>query len=144
MSMVLVPSPRHTSCFLAGSYRSISSVPTAIVDVWPVTLPLLHPPHPLPHPPGAAAVTKCRQVDAFSLSDNGVIADVEVRALVDPGQAFLRELFVHCTLNGLIDQLIRHRAAGAGEVYPLVGFVGRKVGAAVIVVMNILAVGASD
>src|SRR5208283_2434152 len=38
--------------------------------------------------PGAAAVTKCRQVDAFFLSDNGVIADVEIRTVVDPVRPF--------------------------------------------------------
>ena len=108
-----------------------------MVDVWPVTVPLLNPPQPPPHPHGPA-VTKCRQVDGFFLSDDGVIADVEIRTLFDPGQAFLRELFVHRTLDGLIDQLIRHRPAGAREVDPLVSFVGCKIRAVVVVVVNIL------
>jgi len=29
-----------------GSYRSTNSIPTGIVEVWPVTVPLSHPPHP--------------------------------------------------------------------------------------------------
>ena len=29
-----------------------------------------------------------------------MIADVEIRVLVDPGQTFLRELFVHYPLDG--------------------------------------------
>ncbi len=69
-----------------------------------------------------------------------MIADVEIRALVDPSRAFLRELFVQCTLNGLIDQLIRHRPTRTGEVYPLVGFVGPKFGAVIVVVVNILCI----
>jgi len=56
-----------------------------------------------------------------------VIAGVGIRTLFDPGQAFLLELFVHDTLNGLINQLIRHRPTGAREVDPLVSFVGSKV-----------------
>src|SRR5271166_417900 len=122
--MVLVPSPRQTSCFLAGSYRSMSSVPTGMVDVWPVTVALLNPPQPPPHPQGPPP------------SPN---AD-KIRTLVDPGQAFLRELFVHSPLNGLVDQLIRHRPARAREVDPLVSFVGSKVRAVVVVVVNILCI----
>src|SRR5271157_5667414 len=77
-------SDRNSGC-LAGYCSAIESAPTAAPS------------------PGAAAVTKCRQVDALFLSDNGVIADLEIRTLFHPAQAFLRELFVHCPLDGLVD-----------------------------------------
>src|SRR5208337_4438003 len=81
-------SDRNSGC-LASDCTAAESAPTAAPS------------------PRAAAVTKCRQVDAFFLPDNGAISDLEIRATVDPGQVFLRELFVDCTLNGLIDQLVR-------------------------------------
>jgi len=71
-----------------------------------------------------------------------VVADVKVRILFDPGETFLCELFVYCPLDGLLYQLIRNDAAL--NVDPLVGFLGRKVGPAVVVVVKILRVGAGD
>jgi hypothetical protein len=78
---------------LAGYCTAIESAPTA-------------------SPSPRSAVTKCRQVDAFFLPDNGVIADVEIRIL----------------------------AARARKVGPLVSFVGTKVRTAVVVVVNILCI----
>jgi hypothetical protein len=52
----------------------------------------------------------------------------------------LCELLFGCAFDGLVYQLIRHGAARNFD--PLVGFVRREIGASIIVVMNILAVGA--
>lgn len=43
--------------------------------------------------------------------DASIVADVKVRTLFDSDETFLCELFVDGPLNGLVDQLIRHRAA---------------------------------
>jgi hypothetical protein len=68
-----------------------------------------------------------------------VKSEKKIRA--DLGEAFLRKLFVDRPLNIPIDQLIRHAAR---EVDPLVSFVGRKIRASIIVVVDILTVGTSD
>src|SRR5271165_7188269 len=94
--------------------------------------------------PRVAAGAEGIQVDAFLLTKDGMVADLKVPVFFDPGKTFLCELFVHCALNVLVDQLIRHRAAGPRQVDPLVGLVAGKMCVAVIVVMNILAVSARD
>jgi len=71
-----------------------------------------------------------------------LVADVKVRVFFDPGETFLSELFVDGSLNVMVDQLIRDPAAR--DVDPLVRFVGRKIGASVIVVVNILPAGAGS
>ena len=59
-------SDRDGGC-LAGNCTATESAPTAARS------------------PRAAAVTKCRQVDGFLFIDDGVIGDVEIRTVVDPG-----------------------------------------------------------
>ena len=83
--------------------------------------------------------TRARQLQVLFLFDSSLVADVKVRAFIDPGETFFCELFINCLLNGLVDQLIRHRAVR--DVDPLVGFVAREVDASVL---NILAVGGHD
>ena len=50
--------------------------------------------------------------------NDGVVGDLEVPVLIDPGEPFLCELFVHCPLDCLVDQLVRHRTARAREFDP--------------------------
>jgi len=106
----------HSNCFcLAG--RGCSPIATASS-----------------HPP--------REVHALFLFDGSLVADITVCVLFDLGETFLCELFVNYPLSGLVDQLIRDYAAR--DVDLLVGFVGRIVGASVIIVVNLLPVGAGD
>ncbi len=135
-SMVLVASRRQISCFSPGSYRSTTSIPTGIVEVC-LGLDLR------PNLPTRAGSPCPSPTSSRSFPPNGnVVADVKVRILFDPGETFLCELFVYCPLDGLLYQLIRNDAAL--NVDPLVGFLGRKVGPAVVVVVKILRVGAGD
>jgi hypothetical protein len=93
-------------------------------------------------PVATASSRPLREVHALFLFDGSLVADVTVRVLFDLGETFLCELFVNCPLNGLVDQLLRDYADR--DVDLLVGFVGRKVGASVIIVVNLLPVGAGD
>ena len=86
---------------------------------------------------GAAARAPSRWVDALFQVNHGLVADIKIGIFVDLGETFLRKLFVNRSLNIPIDQLIRHLAR---EVNPSIGFEVSKVGASVVVIVNILAV----
>lgn len=78
-----------------------------------------------------------------SLINHNLLAVLKISFHFDLCETFLFELFINGPFDGPADQLIWYRRARTWEVGPLVAFVGGKVGASVIVVVNIRCMGAN-